>query len=62
MDLINPHNGFQNEYFLILFCFAFVFQDWVSLCSFGCPGTHSIDQAGFELTEIHLPLLLECWD
>jgi hypothetical protein len=24
----------------------------VSLCSPGCPGTHSVDQAGLELTEI----------
>jgi hypothetical protein len=33
-----------------------LFQDTVSLCSPGCPGTHSVDQAGLELTEIHLPL------
>jgi hypothetical protein len=32
------------------------FQDRVSLSSSDCPGTHSIDQAGVELTEIHLPL------
>jgi hypothetical protein len=25
------------------------FQDRVSLCSPGCPGTHSVDQAGLEL-------------
>jgi hypothetical protein len=33
-------------------CFLFVclfFQDRVSLCSPGCPGTHSVDQAGLEL-------------
>jgi hypothetical protein len=24
-------------------------QDKVSLCSPGCPGTHSVDQAGLEL-------------
>jgi hypothetical protein len=44
--------------FLSLFCFGFlvvcfvfflVFQDRVSLCSPGCPGTHSVDQAGLEL-------------
>jgi hypothetical protein len=29
--------------------FVFVFQDRVSLCSPGCPGTHSVDQAGLEL-------------
>jgi len=26
-----------------------VFRDRVSLCSPGCPGTHSVDQAGLEL-------------
>jgi hypothetical protein len=26
-----------------------VFQDRVSLCSRGCPGTHFVDQAGLEL-------------
>jgi hypothetical protein len=31
----------------VLFCF--VFRDRVSLCSSGCPGTHSVDQAGLEL-------------
>jgi hypothetical protein len=34
----------------------FIFRDRVSLCSPGCPGTHSVDQAGLELTEMHLPL------
>jgi hypothetical protein len=36
----------------VLFCFVlfcFVFQDRVSLYSPGCPGTHSVDQAGLEL-------------
>jgi hypothetical protein len=32
------------------------FRDRVSLCSPGCPGTHSVDQAGLELKEICLPL------
>jgi hypothetical protein len=32
-----------------LFCFVLFFQDRVSLCSLGCPGTHSVDQAGLEL-------------
>ena len=32
---------------LFVFCFRFC-QDWVSLCSPGCPGIHSIDQAGLE--------------
>ncbi|KAL1762878.1 rho guanine nucleotide exchange factor 1 isoform X1, partial [Sigmodon hispidus] len=39
---------------------SFYFQ--VSLCSPGCPGTHSVNQASLELTEILLPLPLECWD
>jgi hypothetical protein len=29
--------------------FYFVFRDRVSLCSLGCPGTHSVDQAGLKL-------------
>ena len=32
-----------------LFVCLFVFGDRVSLCSPGCPGTHSVDQAGLEL-------------
>jgi hypothetical protein len=51
-------------YFILfyLFIYLFVFQDGVSLCSPGCPGTHSVDQAGLKFTEICLPLLPECWD
>jgi hypothetical protein len=33
--------------FVCLFCFFF--GDRVSLCSSGCPGTNSVDQAGLEL-------------
>jgi hypothetical protein len=29
--------------------FGLVFQDRVSLCSPGCPGTHFVDQAGLKL-------------
>ena len=39
---------------------VFVFQDRVSLYSPGCPRTHFVDQAGLALTEISLPLPLEC--
>jgi hypothetical protein len=38
----------------VLFCLFFVFcffQDTVSLCSPGCPGTHSVDQAGLKLRD-----------
>jgi hypothetical protein len=38
--------------------FVFVFPDRVSLCNSGCSGTHSVDQVGLELTEIHLSLPL----
>jgi hypothetical protein len=34
---------------IVIFLFCFVFRDRVSLCSPGCPGTHSVDQAGLEL-------------
>jgi hypothetical protein len=37
------------------------FRDRVSLCSPGCPGTHSVDQAGLELRN-GLPLPPKCWD
>jgi hypothetical protein len=32
-----------------LVCFVLFFQDKVSLCSPGCPGTHFVDQAVLEL-------------
>jgi hypothetical protein len=38
-----------------------VSRDRVSLYSPGCPGTHSVDQAGLEL-RIHLCLPPKCWD
>jgi hypothetical protein len=40
-------NAIQLVVLFVLFCFAF--QDRVSLCTPGCPGTHSVDQAGLEL-------------
>jgi hypothetical protein len=36
-------------FLFVLFCFGLVFQDRVSLYSPGCPGTHSVDQAGLKL-------------
>jgi hypothetical protein len=35
--------------FVCLFVCLFVFRDRVSLHSPGCPGTHSVDQAGLKL-------------
>jgi hypothetical protein len=37
------------SFFVFVFVFVFVFGDRVSLYSPGCPGTHSVDQAGLEL-------------
>jgi hypothetical protein len=34
---------------IIFFFFWFFKTGFVSLCSSGCPGTHSVDQAGLEL-------------
>ena len=42
----------QEYIFLFFFFFFLVFQDRVSLCSLGCPGTHSLDQAGRELRNL----------
>jgi hypothetical protein len=40
-------------FFFVLFCFCFCFfRDRVFLCSPGCPGTHSVDQAGLELRDL----------
>jgi hypothetical protein len=33
----------------LFFGFVFGFRDKVSLCIPGCPGTHSVEQAGLEL-------------
>jgi hypothetical protein len=49
-------SGLSTSHFLFLsffFCFLFfVFQDKVFLYSPGCPGTHSVDQAGLELRNL----------
>jgi hypothetical protein len=44
------HLHMLSEFGHCSFCFCFCFfGDRVSLCSPGCPGTHSVDQAGLEL-------------
>jgi hypothetical protein len=35
----------------VFVCFCF-FQDRVSLCSPGCPGTHSVDEVNFKLRNL----------
>jgi hypothetical protein len=48
---VNKNKSLKEKGFgFFCFCFVFlVFRDRVSLCSLGCPGTHSADQAGLEL-------------
>jgi hypothetical protein len=36
-------------YLTLFLFFVLVFRERVFLCSPGCPGTHSVDQAGLEL-------------
>ena len=36
----------------VLFCFLFCFKDRVSLCSLGCLGIYSVDQAGLEHSDL----------
>jgi hypothetical protein len=57
--LISSHAVYFNALYVILFYFLFifiyfffVFRDRVSLYSPGCPGTHSVDQAGLELRNL----------
>jgi hypothetical protein len=47
---ISPAPAFPD--FLLLFLGFFVFCFFVSLFSPGCPGTHSVDQAGLELRNL----------
>jgi hypothetical protein len=52
--------GTRNDFCFVsfvLFCFS---KNRVSLCSLGYPGTSSVDQVGFKLIEIHLPLPPNC--
>jgi hypothetical protein len=37
---------------VVVVVFVFAFRVRVSLCSLGCPGTHSVDQAGLELRNL----------
>jgi len=59
---------YSSSFHIVLFLFVWlidcflVFEDRFSLCSPGCPETHSIDQAGLKFTDISLPLPPKCWD
>jgi hypothetical protein len=39
-------------FYLFRFVWLFFFQDRVSLCTPGCPGTHFVDQAGLKLRNL----------
>jgi hypothetical protein len=65
-QLTGSSNGESLGFFCLFvwfFCsfvwFDLVFQDRVSLCSSGCPGTHFVDQAGLELRDLLPP---KSWD
>ena len=38
--------------FCLFVCLIDFFRESVSLCNPGCPGTHSVDQAGFKLRNL----------
>jgi hypothetical protein len=49
VDVSKYYCGSIIVHFFCFVCLFFVFRDRVSLYSPGCPGTHSVDQAGLEL-------------
>jgi hypothetical protein len=51
-DLAILGNNFEMKEIGFVCLFVFVFGDRVLLCSLGCPGTHSVDQAGLELRNL----------
>jgi hypothetical protein len=57
LDKIESYKDLQANH--VVLCYFFQSSS-LSLCSPGCPGTHSVDQAGLRLIEIHLPLPIEC--
>jgi hypothetical protein len=49
---LNGNQASKGKHFIGFFFFFSFFRDRVSLCSLGCPGTHSVDQAGLELRDL----------
>jgi hypothetical protein len=49
MQKSKANKPFSLSFFLFFVFFFLVFQNRVSLCSPGCPGTHFVNQAGLEL-------------
>ena len=48
LGCIETELAIESSHFIYLFVVV-LFKDRFSLCSPGCPGTHSVDQAGLEL-------------
>ena len=46
---VKRYYGHGNSFFFFFFFFFLVFGERVSLCSFGCPGTHFVNQVGLKL-------------
>ena len=55
MELTNLYSLFivYRPVLYLFLSFFFLFQDRVTLCSPGCPGIHTVDQAGLELRNLH---------
>jgi hypothetical protein len=52
VNFLKIYTAFVYSFVCLFVCFGLVFcffQDRVSLCSPGCPGTHFVDQADLEL-------------
>jgi hypothetical protein len=47
---------------MMMMVMMMILRQVFSVCSPGCPRIHSVNQAGFELTELLLPLPPKCWD
>ena len=56
---LNTYYGAKQVFFSYGSCFS---RDSLSLYDTGCLGTHSVDKANLEFTEIHLLMPPECWD
>ncbi|GAB1292634.1 Major facilitator superfamily domain-containing 13B [Apodemus speciosus] len=52
VDILIPTEILSPSVRSIMFGAVFICPQWVSLCSPGCPGTHSVDQAGLELRNL----------
>jgi hypothetical protein len=54
--LLLQHSCKEKQVCLFISMFIYLFRDKVSLYSPGCPGTHSVDQAGLEVRNLSASL------